>query len=357
MDSSSRIKRYHVFTSFHGPDVRKGFLSHLHAHFASKGITTFKDQEIERGHTIKPELVQAIRESRISIVVLSKKYSSSSWCLDELVEIFNCKQDQEQTVMSIFYEVDPTDVRKQRGDFGSAFKKTCRGKSKEVKQRWSKALTDVANIAGEDSLRWGNEADMIQKIATDVSNILNLIRSWVFEEMGVFLEPSVNSLLQELRLESDDVKMIGIRRCPRVSKTTVARALYNQLSSSFSLRCFMGNLKGSCKIDDYDSKLSLQNQLLSKIFNQRDVRVHHLGAIKEWLHDQRVLIILDDVDDLEQLKTLAKELSWFGSGSRIIVTTEKKKILKAHGINHIYPVSRIEAIWNTVCSREAVLIS
>ncbi|KFK30124.1 hypothetical protein AALP_AA7G220000 [Arabis alpina] len=57
-----------------------------------------------------------------------------------------------------------------------------------------------------------------------------------------------------------------------------------------------------------------------------------IGAIKEWLHDQRVLIVLDDVDDREQLEVLAKDISWFGAGSRIIVTTEDTQILKAHGI-------------------------
>ncbi|EOA17500.1 hypothetical protein CARUB_v10005833mg [Capsella rubella] len=178
--SSSRIKRYQVFSSFHGPDVRKGFLSHLQSHFASKGITTFSDQGMERGHTIVPELVQAIRESSISIVVLSKKYASSSWCLDELVEIFKCKEDEGKIVMTIFYEVDPSDVRKQSGDFGSAFQKTCQGKPEEVKLSWSKALAHVANIAGEQSLNWDNEAKMIENIATDVSNKLNATPSKEF---------------------------------------------------------------------------------------------------------------------------------------------------------------------------------
>uniref|UniRef100_A0A1J3D0W5 Putative disease resistance protein n=1 Tax=Noccaea caerulescens TaxID=107243 RepID=A0A1J3D0W5_NOCCA len=92
--SSSHIKRYKVFTSFHGPDVRRGLLSHLHNHFETKGITTFKDQEIEGGHSIGPSI--------ISIVLLSKKYASSSWCLDELVEILKCKEDQGQIVMTVF---------------------------------------------------------------------------------------------------------------------------------------------------------------------------------------------------------------------------------------------------------------
>ncbi|XP_056864187.1 disease resistance protein RML1A-like [Raphanus sativus] len=102
---SGNLRRIHVFPSFHGPDVRRTFLSHLHREFVSKGIVAFKDTEIERGHTIGPDLVQAIRESRVSIVVLSKNYASSGWCLDELVEILKCKEDQDQVVMTIFYEL------------------------------------------------------------------------------------------------------------------------------------------------------------------------------------------------------------------------------------------------------------
>ncbi|XP_020872799.1 LOW QUALITY PROTEIN: disease resistance protein RML1A [Arabidopsis lyrata subsp. lyrata] len=339
--SSFHIRRYHVFPSFHGPDVRRGFLSHLHNHFTSKGITTFKDQEIERGQTIGPELVQAIRESRISVVVLSKSYGSSSWCLDELVEILRCKEDQGQIVMTIFYEIDTSDVRKQSGDFGRDFKRTCEGKTEEVKQRWIQALAHVATIAGEHLLNWDNEAAMVQKFATDVSNKLNLTLSRDFDGM-VGMETHLRKLNSLLCLECDEVKMIGIWGPAGIGKTTIARTLFNQLSTSFRFICFMGNLKGKYKsvvgMDDYDSKLCLQNQLLSKILGQRDMRVHNLGAIKEWLQDQRVLIILDDVDDIEKLEALAKEPSWFGSGSRIIVTTEDKKILKAHWVDRFYLV-------------------
>ncbi|XP_020872254.1 disease resistance protein RML1A isoform X6 [Arabidopsis lyrata subsp. lyrata] len=340
--SLSCIKRHQVFSSFHGPDVRRGFLSHLHNHFASKGITTFNDEKIDRGQTIGPELVQAIRESRVSVVLLSKKYASSSWCLDELLEILKCNEAQGQIVMTIFYDVDPSDVKKQRGEFGKAFEKTCEGKTEEVKQRWIEALAHVATIAGEHSLNWANEAEMIQKIATDVLNKLNLTPSRDFDGM-VGLEAHLAKLKSMLCLESDEVKMIGIWGPAGIGKSTIARALDNQLSSSFQLKCFMGNLKGSLKsivgVDEHDSKLWLQNQLMSKILNQENMKIHHLGAIKERLHDQRVLIILDDVDDLKILEVLAEELSWFGFGSRIIVTTEDKKILKAHGINDIYHVN------------------
>ncbi|VVA93591.1 unnamed protein product [Arabis nemorensis] len=154
--SSSRPRtwRYSVFTSFHGPDVRKTFLSHLRKQFSCNGISMFDDQGIERGQIIKPELTQAIGESRISIVVLSEKYASSRWCLDELVEIFKSKEDLGQIVMAVFYGVDPSDVRKQTGVFGTVFNETCAHKTEEERRTWSQALTDVGNIAGEHFFNW-----------------------------------------------------------------------------------------------------------------------------------------------------------------------------------------------------------
>ncbi|KAH0857249.1 LOW QUALITY PROTEIN: hypothetical protein HID58_085510, partial [Brassica napus] len=85
-------------------------------YFNCYGITMFDDQAIERSQIIAPALTQAIRESRISIVVLSKN------------------------AMPLL--ADPSDVQKQTGDFGKVFSKTCRRKREEESQRWSEALTD-----------------------------------------------------------------------------------------------------------------------------------------------------------------------------------------------------------------------
>ncbi|KAM7473725.1 hypothetical protein LguiB_020968 [Lonicera macranthoides] len=76
---------YDVFLSFRGKDTRTKFTDHLYNALVDNGIRTFRDDDgIERGKSLKPELDKAIKESKISIIVLSKNYTSSRWCLDEL---------------------------------------------------------------------------------------------------------------------------------------------------------------------------------------------------------------------------------------------------------------------------------
>ena len=152
--SSTRQYSYDVFPSFCGQDVRRSFLSHFLEGLKTNGVNTFVDDGIMMSGSINSELVRAIRESRVAVVILSKNYASSSWCLHELQLIIECRASLGQTVMTIFYDVEPSDVRKQTGDFGRAFEETCNGSTEEEKKTWRQALTQVALIAGEHLTSW-----------------------------------------------------------------------------------------------------------------------------------------------------------------------------------------------------------
>ena len=180
---------------------------------------------------------------------------------------------------------------------------------------------------------------MIEKIANDVSNQLNATPSRDFDGM-VGLEAHLREMESLLDLDYVGVQMVGISGPAGIGKGTIARALRSRLSNRFQFTCFEDNLWESFPIgfDEYGLKLRLQENFLKKILNLSGVRITHLGAIKERLRKLRVLIILDDVNHIKQLEALANETTWFGPGSRIIVTTENNELLRQHGINNTYHV-------------------
>ncbi|XP_070029648.1 toll/interleukin-1 receptor-like protein [Nicotiana sylvestris] len=145
-------KEIQVFLSFRGEDSRKIFIGHLYSKLCDVGINTFIDDEgLRKGDVISRELEKAIEGSRISIVVFSRNYASSSWCLEELVKILECKEKIRQMVLLIFYGVDPFEVRRQTGLFGDAL-----AKHKEQSigaqrvEKWRAVLTEAANLSGWD---------------------------------------------------------------------------------------------------------------------------------------------------------------------------------------------------------------
>ncbi|ESR56000.1 hypothetical protein CICLE_v10023793mg, partial [Citrus x clementina] len=146
-------RRYDVFLSFRGEDTRDNFTSHLFAALRRKRIKIFIDEEANRGDEISLALLNAIEGSKISVVIFSKNYASSKWCLDELVKILESKNLSGQMVVPVFYHVHPSDVRNQTGSFGDAFVKLEK-QFKELPEKvhkWSGALTEASNISGWDS--------------------------------------------------------------------------------------------------------------------------------------------------------------------------------------------------------------
>src|ERR1044072_5503081 len=112
MSSSSTplfLKQYDVFISFRGEDTRENFTRDLYSALKKEKILTYIDYKLERGDDIWPALVDAIKDSRVSIVVFSERYATSKWCLQELVQIMECRRYEGQIVLPVFYKTYPTD--------------------------------------------------------------------------------------------------------------------------------------------------------------------------------------------------------------------------------------------------------
>ncbi|GKE13293.1 Toll/interleukin-1 receptor domain-containing protein [Tanacetum coccineum] len=138
--------KYDVFLSFRGEDTRKTFVDHLYLALQQKSIHTYKDDErIKKGRTISDELIKAIEDSKFYIIVFSKNYASSSWCLQELVKIMECEKMTEHAAYPVFYDVEPTHVRKQSGPVEKAFSKH---EKEDAAGKWREALEAAAGLTG-----------------------------------------------------------------------------------------------------------------------------------------------------------------------------------------------------------------
>ena len=112
--SSSFIRqpeKFDVFLSFRGEDTRYGFISHLYEALHKRGIHTFIDDKLPRGAKISTQLFKTIEKSTMSIIIFSENYASSTWCLDELAKIVECKKNG-QLMIPVFYKVNPSEIRK-----------------------------------------------------------------------------------------------------------------------------------------------------------------------------------------------------------------------------------------------------
>lgn len=185
----------------------------------------------------------------------------------------------------------------------------------------------------------------MKPIANDVLNKLLLTPSKDFENF-VGIEDHIAQMSALLNLESEEVRMIGIWGSSGIGKTTIARVLFSRLSRHFQGSIYIDRRfisksmenYSKCNPDDYNMKLHLQENFLSKILDKQIIEVDHLGVVKGKLKDLKVLIIIDDLDDQLVLDTLVGGDEWFGPRSRIIVITKNKQILRGHGIKYIYEV-------------------
>ncbi|GJT46029.1 retrovirus-related pol polyprotein from transposon TNT 1-94 [Tanacetum coccineum] len=300
------------------------------------GIRTFShDYDLPSGSDITKEIPKAIQVSRVFIIVFSKEYVSSSQCLDELVRIVDSKG---QLVLPVYYNIDLSKLHQETETFIGCglVEYDVDIKKAEI---WHAALTHVANLSGWDlqNISKGHEAKFIQEIVRYVHNIVKRNRLHV-AKYPVGLECRVEDMSSLVNIGSNEVRIVGIYGMGGISKTTIAKAFYNSTFHLFEGSCFLANVREVC--EQPNGLVHLQEQLLSEILQglKQKVANEHIGIsfLKERLCHKRVLIILDDLDQLSQLDRLAGQCQWFGLGSRIIITTRDENFLSQAKVDHRY---------------------
>ncbi|KAL1345143.1 hypothetical protein HN51_018936 [Arachis hypogaea] len=338
--ASSPSITYDVFLSFRGTDTRRGILSHLVKAFNQKQIETYVDYMLREGTEISHSLLTAIEQSQISLIIFSQDYASSRWCLDELVTIMKCRKQNGQIAIPVFYEVDPSWVRHQKGSYQDAFANHEKTSSQDKVQIWRQALNQAANLSGLHSSNFGNDAEFIEEIVKRVLQRLNQAYQCDPKEFVGIHEP-IAELESVLCRESKAVLVVGLWGMGGIGKTTLASNIFNRLQYEFQGVCFLENVRE--RVQRY-GMTHLKKELLSKLLEEKDVVPFIMpdgitNFAKRRLSRKAILLVLDDVNDPDQLEDLCgRGFEWFGPTTRIIVTTRDKHVLLVKQVDHIHEV-------------------
>ncbi|XP_052211409.1 disease resistance protein RPV1-like [Diospyros lotus] len=339
-------RKYDVFLSFRGLDSRKNIISHLQAALKRNGFRTFKDDKnLDRGKDIEAGLFEAIENSSMSIVVFSKNYFASKWCLAELEKIMEYSKNLHHIVIPIFVDIEPSDIRKLKGSIAETLAKH----EEEVPkmENWRATLTEVASLAGFVSNSDKDEASLVEDIVEEVQGKLSLRIPLKVTKHPVGIEPRLQKVLKELCLESsDDVRIVAIWGVGGLGKTTIAKAAYNCIRSGFEGCSFVANVRETWE-QSKGNLLALQKQILSDISKNENYKMGSFHEGVELLkrrafYGRKVLIVLDDVDRVEQMDALAIDPRVLCRGSRIIVTT--RNISSLYSLQSVLSMYELELL-------------
>ncbi|XP_039155792.1 TMV resistance protein N-like [Eucalyptus grandis] len=326
---TSRME-FEVFLSFRGPDTRDNFTSCLYHDMVEKGIRVFKDnEELQVGQKIGGNLLRALDNTQIYIPIFSKGFASSVWCLREVAHMVDCtlKSDGKKEILPLFFDVKPDDVKLRTNLYSNALSEYEKKYGPDEVRQWKAALREVATRAGWEREGKSKFHNLFQLLILIYGELIKLIVREVLLKLKVKSRDLPYHLVEVddkkdieklLDVDSDSVRFVIIHGTGGIGKSTLAKVIFNRFLPKFNYSSFL-------EVVQHQDLLQVQKKLLSDtlgLTSADGILDTHDGIcrIRNGLSDKKVLVVVDNVDENRQLKSLAGSCDWFGSGSRIMVT-------------------------------------
>ncbi|XP_015962460.1 disease resistance protein RPP13 [Arachis duranensis] len=325
--------KYDVFLSFRGY-TRLEFTDALYHALINRGIHTFRDNdELRIGEELEGALLEAIERSRMSILVLCDEYPTSKWCLDELVKIMECSGNgTKRPVLPVYFRVAKSDVQFQKNKYETAMAAhQVKGRYNHKLEAWRSALSRVGKIYGQRCDQNTPFGIAINNIVQEVIEGLPPLPLYIHHPLGC--DSKLEEAKSFLQIGSSDASrlMLGIHGDGDLSQFVAE--LYNKIRCDFATASFLSGISKKTNASGgglEDLQKTLLSEMKEKVKNKIGSTFRGSSEIKQRLGKKGVLLILDDVDNIQQLKSLAGEIDWFGPGSRIIITTRYEDVLDEH---------------------------
>ncbi|KAI3427455.1 uncharacterized protein J3R85_009496, partial [Psidium guajava] len=199
---------YEVFLSFRGPDTRCDITDILYNSLIDAGIRAYRDdEELRIGEEIGPELLQAIKQSKISIPIFSKEYAASKWCLMELAQMVECKEKRGQKIMPIFYHIAPSEVRYQTASYGEAISSHINKQryTDDTIQNWKEALAKAGALRGWELKERGKgefTKEVVQKLLIELKKSYLAVSNCLVE-----MDAQVDKIMEAVAEQTTETKI------------------------------------------------------------------------------------------------------------------------------------------------------
>jgi len=184
-----------------------------------------------------------------------------------------------------------------------------------------------------------NESEHIINVV-EFANTVMIKKRYPF---GESIHSGAQDVIKQLK-QSKSPLLLGIWGMTGIGKSTILNTIYVQIGPYFEDKCIIENVGEAWEKDN--GQISLQDKLLCYIDGAVEIKIPTVESgrviLRERLRHKRVLLLLDNVDKLEQLKALCGNRDWFGPGSKIIIATRNIRLLKEHGVDHIHRVKELD---------------